>query len=362
MTTITKAVRLEVKDAAKGTVKAVFSRLVPSLEAATEADIDADGDVTVKGAFTNGARVVMSAYGHESWKGALPIGHGTISEVGNEAIFDGQFLLNTDHGRNAFETVKALSEVDLQEWSYSLHDVKSTPATVAGRKVRGLLGITVKEVSPVLKGAGVDTTTLEIKSKDNEPETKQLQSSIACLLSAAGRDRWQVRYSTWTWLEDYDVDAGFAVYGIEDDGCRLVQVSFERTDTSVTLGAEETEVHETAVYLPKRDREGARMKFSEHLASVLADVKALTTRASDVVALRAEKGKGMSPATVDLLKQVAAAVDDLVDTVDTPDTPPTPPSGDETTSVVDEDQAAIAAELNALELDVIATDLEGEEA
>jgi hypothetical protein len=333
---------------------------------ATFGVIDRDGDVLAPGSVKAGP-VMMSAFQHTSWKGAPPIGTGETYIDGDALMFKGRFLTETTHGKDAWLTVKALADQELGEWSFSLKNVVSESTTVDGRKANLLKAFDIHEVSPVIVGASIDTKTVSVKADAVEPAKKQLQSSLARLLSAAGRDRWQTRYSTWVWLEDFDVDDGFVVYGIEEGGAtyttRLVQVSFERTDTSVTLGDEETEVHETAVYLPKRDREGARMKFSEHLASVLADVKALTTRASDVVALRAEKGKGMSPANVDLLKQVAAAVDDLVDTVDTPDTTPTPPPrGDETTPVVDEDQAAIAAELNALELDVIASDLEGDEA
>lgn len=47
------------------------------------------------------------------------------------------------------------------------------------------------------------------------------------------------------------------------------------------------------------------LKFSEHLASVLADVKALTTRAEEVVALRAAKGKTISEDASSALGEIA---------------------------------------------------------
>jgi len=346
---MTKSIqRVQIKDADQGTVSAVFA----SFDV-----IDRDGDVTVKGAFTDGQEVVISAYGHGSWKGELPVGKGVIRIDGNDAVLDGQFFMDTTHGRETFATVKQLG--DLGEWSYSLHDVKSDRGDFQGRKVRFLRSIGVKEVSPVIRGAGTTTRTIETKS---DSETKQLQSSLARLLSAAGRDRWQTRYGRWTWLEDYDPDEAFAVFGVEGGGepCRLIQVTFERTDTSVTLGDEETDVHETSVFLPKSQREGARMKFSEHVAAVLADVEALKTRASDVVALRAEKGKSLGPQTAELLKQVAAAVAEIGGLADAPDTPITTPPDDPGSS--DElDEAALAAELAALELGVIASDLEGDD-
>ncbi len=147
---------VELKDNdGKGEVSAVFATLNV---------IDLDGDVTRKGAFTDGAPVVISAYGHTSWDGTLPVGKGTIREVGDDAILEGHFLLNTSLGRDTWETVKALSEDGLQEWSYSLHDVKAEAGEMDGRKVKFINRVTVKEVSPVLKGAGIDTRTLTVKS------------------------------------------------------------------------------------------------------------------------------------------------------------------------------------------------------
>lgn len=269
--------QVTVKDAAQGLVEAVFARFDV---------IDKDGDITVKGAFADGASCVISAYGHKSWEGALPVGKGTIHEVGDTAVFSGQFFLNTTHGRDTFETVKALSEDGLQEWSYSLHDVEAEAAVVDGRKVRVLkkIGI-VKEVSPVLRGAGVDTTTLSIKS------VKQLASSLHALLREAGRARWTD--ADWVWVEDYDPDAGWAVFAVEsyeDDAwaCRLVQVDYTATDTAVTLGETETDVHPTTTFLPKGS------KFAEHTSTALRGVKALVEMASERLTLRAAEGKSIT--------------------------------------------------------------------
>lgn len=139
----------------RGQVTAVFS---------TFDVVDLDGDVTRKGAFTEGAPVVISAYGHTSWDGSLPIGKGTIHERDDDAVLRGSFFLNTSHGRDAWETVKELSTAGLQEWSYSLQNVSAEEGEVDGKAVRVLTKIDVKEVSPVLRGAGIDTRTLTIKS------------------------------------------------------------------------------------------------------------------------------------------------------------------------------------------------------
>lgn len=152
---------VEVKDAQKGTVEAVFATLDV---------IDKDGDITVKGAFGD-QQVRISAYGHESWKGALPVGRGVIREQGAEAILEGQFFLDTDHGRNTFETVKGLGE--LSEWSYGFDVVEKgdpSPDESADGAVRILRRLKVHEVSPVLIGAGVNTRTLAVKERPSFPD------------------------------------------------------------------------------------------------------------------------------------------------------------------------------------------------
>ncbi|WP_206700431.1 hypothetical protein, partial [Actinomadura sp. RB99] len=84
----TKSLRVEVKDADKGEVTAVFS---------TFDVVDSDRDVTKAGAFEDGAEVVISAYGHTSWSGLLPVGKGVIRTTKTEALLEGSFFLDTAH-------------------------------------------------------------------------------------------------------------------------------------------------------------------------------------------------------------------------------------------------------------------------
>jgi hypothetical protein len=144
---------VEIKDADKGTVEAVFS---------TFNVIDSDRDVTLPGAFTDGAKWKISAYGHRSWMGALPVGKGTVRTTSTEAILEGQFFMDTQHGADTFRTVKAMGE--LQEWSYSVHPLKESYGEFEGQQVRFLEQLGPGEVSPVLAGAGVGTRTLAAKS------------------------------------------------------------------------------------------------------------------------------------------------------------------------------------------------------
>lgn len=137
-----------------GEVKVAFSRFNV---------IDHDNDVTFPGALPVGKSVPMSAFNHSSWDGALPVGKGVISESGDLGILSGSFFMETDQGRNAYNTVKAMG--DLQEWSYGYRVLPpSGPELFGGKSVQALRKLDVFEVSPVLKGAGLGTSTLAIKS------------------------------------------------------------------------------------------------------------------------------------------------------------------------------------------------------
>jgi hypothetical protein len=128
--------------------------------------IDRDSDITVSGAIPT-KDVPMSAYGHTSWDGALPIGRGTVRESAGWGVFDGQFLMDTDQGRNAYGTVKAMAE--LQEYSYGYDPLEVSFGQVDGRSVRYLNALDIFEVSPVLVGAGIGTHTMAIKSGEPGP-------------------------------------------------------------------------------------------------------------------------------------------------------------------------------------------------
>ena len=153
--------RVEIKDADRGMFTAVI---------ATFDRIDADGDVVRRSAFTEGEDVVVSAYGHQSWSGVLPVGHATIRTTSAEALADGQFLMSTTGGRETFEVVKSLAERGLGEWSWGFDVEAEERGTLDQQPVRFLNRVKTFEVSPVLRGAGVGTRTLAVKSGIGSPE------------------------------------------------------------------------------------------------------------------------------------------------------------------------------------------------
>lgn len=150
---------IEIKDVAKGELEAVF---------ATFNVKDHDADWTMPGAFEDGAKIRISAYGHGSWLGKLPVGKGIIRATESEARLIGKFFMSTSHGRDTFETIREMGE--LQEWSYG-YDVLATGELNDELKAQGvrrvLQKLKVHEVSPVLLGAGVNTRTLAVKGSDD---------------------------------------------------------------------------------------------------------------------------------------------------------------------------------------------------
>jgi hypothetical protein len=131
--------------------------------------IDHDGDVTLPGAFPT-KEVPMSAYGHTSWDGALPVGKGTISESGDWAIFKGQFFMDTTAGRDTHATLKGLGALAEYSYGYTVPKDGSSRGQFGGQDVRFLKTLDPHEISPVLKGAGIGTHTLAIKSGAPGPD------------------------------------------------------------------------------------------------------------------------------------------------------------------------------------------------
>lgn len=130
--------------------------------------IDSDLDVTFPGAFPVGKSLVIGGYNHSSMPpiSALPTGKGVIGADETRAWVDGQFFMDTSHGKAMYETVKALGPV--AEWSYVAKPLKIVPIGELRKSyptaLRGFLAIDPFEASAVIKGAGIGTRTDFIKS------------------------------------------------------------------------------------------------------------------------------------------------------------------------------------------------------
>jgi len=142
--------------------------------------IDHDGDVILSGAIPAGKEVLISSYMHNSWYDALPVGKGVIRIENDDALIDGQFNLNTETGKEHYEAVKFAPE--LQEWSFGfrIKAIDEESEWNENPKVwRVIKELDIFEVSPVLRGAGIDTRVLSIKSDNPSPFTEELEVVLA---------------------------------------------------------------------------------------------------------------------------------------------------------------------------------------
>jgi phage head maturation protease len=156
--------------------------------------IDHDGDVTLPGAFPEGKELLVSAYQHGSWMGALPVGKAVIHEDGADVIAAGSFNLKTSTGRDTYEAVKFTG--NLQEWSYGFsvlgrgsdEEIASWAQAHGGAMPQRIIKKNDPyELSPVLLGAGINTQTLGIKA--GLPYADEAEAALAAVNAFAERTK-----------------------------------------------------------------------------------------------------------------------------------------------------------------------------
>lgn len=153
-------------DGDEGTFRSVFSRFNV---------IDADGDVTLPGAFQDSQEVVIEGWNHDY---GLPPGKGVIHTDDEKAWIDGRFFLDTPAGKDHYLTLKALE--GLEEWSYTFDIEEAERGEFESEEVRFLKELDVWGVAPVTRGAGVGTQTLALKAAGlTEEEVKQVRALLA---------------------------------------------------------------------------------------------------------------------------------------------------------------------------------------
>lgn len=126
--------------------------------------VDHDKDIIVPSAIREGAKVVVSSFGHSAVFGERPAGKGRLTIAGNELVAKGQLFMSTTEGRDTRGYLIEMGED--AEWSFGYIPVQSRKPTGEEAKAgaeRVLLDLTSFEVSPVLMGAGIATRTLGVK-------------------------------------------------------------------------------------------------------------------------------------------------------------------------------------------------------
>ena len=331
METKTFTSTLEVKDDEPGRVTAVI---------ATFNVIDRDGDVILPGAFVDGQEVPLVA-AHD-WSMDGWIGKGVIRVTDTEAIFDGQFWLDTTDGAEAYKKVKNMG--DLQQWSWGFHVPEGAARTgvFQGQTVRFLgedVPLEVNEASPVLVGAGVGTRTLSVKGMKRalavhrtpvSEEAWDGPATVATIPNDAGA---AVLQKMFAWMDpDANPDTK-AAYKFIHHEWRGGPGPANMTACSAGIGvlngarggadipdADRVGVwRHLAAHLRDGDREPPElralvadgMKFVDHAGRVLADTRELLDRARSLADLRAKEGRVLSSANVERLTRVLESLREL---------------------------------------------------
>ena len=137
--------------------------------------IDSDNDITLPGALKSGYtnNKIPLVWNHD-W--SKPVGRGVLESSSEKAVFRGYFL-PTAAGREAYETVKAME--DMQQFSYGFQVLDSEAGSIVDEKtgkekpVRFLKEVKVWEVSPVLVGAQQNTFVQTLKSGLEQIDSKE---------------------------------------------------------------------------------------------------------------------------------------------------------------------------------------------
>lgn len=149
---------------------------------ATFDEVDNDGEVLLSGSIPDGMKITGSAYNHDTVMAQLlgmgtpdspPVSKGVIRIEGSKAVAYLDYFMETQRGREAFLTVKAMGPD--QAWSFAFRKDKvdkPSPEWKAKGAVRilsklGPLLDGAMEVSPVKMPGGKSTGTLSAKTADD---------------------------------------------------------------------------------------------------------------------------------------------------------------------------------------------------
>jgi len=194
-------------------------------------------------------------WGHD-WKNI--IGKGKIIQDDDKAVFKGSFNMNTNAGKEAYETVKAMG--DLQQWSFGFEVLDSEVGLFSKdggeeKEVRYLKDLKVWEVSPVMVGANQNTHTVAVKNAEQEMETNDREIK--------------------------------------------------------------NEVKSTEVEVEETNRDNIGLKFTDEVDNLLIKMTAMLKRAKELTALRLGKDKTLSAESTEALENLKDALQDMHQDIDT---------------------------------------------
>ncbi|WP_034157915.1 HK97 family phage prohead protease [Sphingomonas sp. ERG5] len=154
--------------------------------------VDNDDDTYLPGAFSwkvGGYQWASILPAHD--RRAMPFGKARVYEDGDYAFAELRLNLETQAGRDWHSALKfdLATGQPVQEWSYGFETIDADFQQRGNSRVRLLKRLDVHEVSPVLKGAGIHTGTVSIKSAAlKEAHFAPLIASLDALAVAVSED------------------------------------------------------------------------------------------------------------------------------------------------------------------------------
>ena len=242
--------------------------------------IDSDNDVTKANSLRSGytGNKVPLVWNHD-W--SKVIGRGIIETDNQKAVFKGYFL-NTEAGKEAYETVKAMQ--DMQQFSYGFQVLKSSKGTHIDSKgeevpVRMLEDVKVWEVSPVLVGS-------------------QQNSFVQALKSG---------------LQTYDdVDTEFVEVKQEDEESKYSKCTYEKDGKC----AKEKDLKISSATDASISSSQQGMRLGEHAVASLEELKAFTERIEDLALLRNSEKKTLSSKSTEMVAKYLQGVTSIYNRLD----------------------------------------------
>ncbi len=295
-----KNIDLEFKGDDDGKVSAVFSVFNT---------LDSDGDVVVPDAIKSGFKSgsVPMVWAHK-WD--MPIGKGEIKQDGDKATFEGSFFMDTESGKEAYNLVKAMG--DLQQWSfgYRVNDSERGAFEDEGKdmEARYLKDLSVYEVSPVLVGANQETYTMAIKSnnellKELAEEKGVLGHSTFLENEAEGTE--ESDGESEAEVQSYDANSPKGTQEVSDEEKGDGKCSYDSDGKCTKENMKKSDDTEE-IEVSEEDSKS----YSEEVKDVLAALHDLMTRTNAIAMLRAKDGRKLGAKATEALRAVQ---DDLTD-------------------------------------------------
>lgn len=157
-------------------------------------EVDNDGEVIVSGSIAEGMKATASFYSHDTVMGFLlgtglpdapPVAKGVIKAEGKQAVVHLDYFMETQRGREAFATVKAMGPD--QAWSFTFRkeavalpsdEWKAKGAYLMLTRLGPLLDGAM-EVSPVKQAAAKRSGTISAKAADLETKPPEIEDAPA---------------------------------------------------------------------------------------------------------------------------------------------------------------------------------------